>query len=146
MATKAAAIATLTVIVATLDARHWMGSFAPDIDVLLALYVTMVALLIGLGVSALEHDLRQAGFGWRQVFAGLSVAALVLAALPFLVSFGSGRFDLPLTSVAESLGALAPSSAGSYRVLWLGDPSVLPIAGWSVSPGLEAATSQVTLP
>jgi hypothetical protein len=74
------------------------------------------------------------------------VAALVLAALPFLVSFGSGRFDLPLTSVAESLGALAPSSAGSYRVLWLGDPSVLPIAGWSVSPGLEAATSTNSLP
>jgi hypothetical protein len=146
VATKAATIATLTIVVATLDARHWMGSFAPDLSVLLALYVVMIALLIGLGVSALEHDLRQAGFGWRQMFAGLSVAALVVAALPFLASFGSGRFDLPLTSVAESLGNLAPSSAGSYRVLWLGDPSILPIAGWSVAPGLEAATSTNGLP
>jgi hypothetical protein len=31
--------------------------------------------LIGLGVSALENDLRQAGFGWRQLFAGLTVTA-----------------------------------------------------------------------
>ena len=30
----AGTIATLTLIVATLDAHHWMGSFAPDIDVL----------------------------------------------------------------------------------------------------------------
>jgi GT2 family glycosyltransferase len=146
VANKAATIAAFTVIVATLDARHWMGSFAPDLSVLLALYVVMIALLIGLGVSALEHDLRQAGFGWRQMFAGLSVAALVVAALPFLASFGSGRFDLPLTSVAESLGNLAPSNDGSYRVLWLGDPSILPIAGWSVAPGLEAATSTDGLP
>ena len=146
VAIKAATIAALTIIVATLDARHWMGSFAPDLSVLLSLYVVMIALLIGLGVSALEHDLRQAGFGWRQMFAGLSVAALVVAALPFLANFGSGRFDLPLTSVAESLGNLAPSNAGSYRVLWLGDPSILPIAGWSVAPGLEAATSINGLP
>ena len=40
-------------------AHHWLGSFAPDIDVLLALYMVMVALLIGLGISALELDLRQ---------------------------------------------------------------------------------------
>jgi GT2 family glycosyltransferase len=146
IATKAASIATLTLIVATLDAHHWMGSFAPDIDVLLALYVVMVALLIGLGISALEFDLRQSGFGWRQVFAGLSVIALVVATLPFLASFASGRFDLPTSSVAESLSALAPSQVGGYRVLWLGDPSVLPVEGWSVAPGLEAATSTDGLP
>jgi GT2 family glycosyltransferase len=146
IATKAASIATLTLIVATLDAHHWMGSFAPDLDVLLALYAVMIALLIGLGVSALELDLRQSGFGWRQAFAGLTVTSLVVATVPFLLSFASGRFDLPTTSVAESLSALAPSSAGGYRVLWLGDPSVLPVQGWSVAPGLEAATSTNSLP
>ena len=146
IATKAASIATLTLIVAALDARHWMGSFAPDLDVLLALYVVMLALLIGLGVSALENDLREAGFGWRQLAAGLSVTAMVVAIGPFAAIFASGRFDLPTTSVAESLSTLAPSSAGGYRVLWLGDPSVLPLAGWSVAPGLAAATSMNGLP
>jgi hypothetical protein len=146
MATKAASIATLTLIVATLDARHWMGSFAPDLDVLLALYMVMLAMLIGLGVSAMENDLRQAGFGWRQVAATLSVTALLIAVVPFAAIFAGGRFDLPTTSVAESLSTLAPSSAGGYRVLWLGDPSVLPLAGWSVAPGLAAATSTNGLP
>ena len=146
VATKVASIAALTLVVAQLDARHWMGSFAPDLDVLLALYMVMVALLIGLGVSALENDLRRAGFGWRQVVGGFMVSALVVAIVPFIVTFGSGRFDLPTTSVAESLSALAPSNAGGYRVLWLGDPSVVPVAGWSVAPGLEAATSMNGLP
>jgi len=146
IASKAAVIATFTLILATLDSHHWMGSFAPDIDVLLALYMVMIALLIGLGVSALELDLRQSGFGWRQGVAGATVAALVLSAVPFIASIMSGRFDLPATSVAESLSTLAPSQAGGYRVLWLGDPSVLPLPGWSVAPGLEAATSTNGLP
>jgi GT2 family glycosyltransferase len=146
MAAKAATIATLTIVVAALDAHHWMGSFAPDLDVLLALYVVMLALLIGLGVSALEHDLRQAGFGWRQICGAAAVVVLVVAVLPFLTIFASGRYDLPTASVAESLSALAPTQAGGYRVLWLGDPSVLPLAGWSVAPGLEAATSMDGLP
>jgi GT2 family glycosyltransferase len=146
IAVKAATIATLTLLIAALDARHWMGSFAPDLQVLLALYVVMLALLIGLGVSALEHDLRQAGFGWRQISGAVTVAVLLVAAVPFLTSFASGRFDLPTSSVAESLNALAPTATGGYRVLWLGDPSVLPIAGWSVDPGLAAATSMNGLP
>jgi GT2 family glycosyltransferase len=146
IATKAASIATLTLVLAAFDARHWMGSFAPDLDVLLALYVVMLALLIGLGVSALENDLRKVGFGWRQFAAGLSVTALTVAIVPFVAIFSSGRFDLPTTSVAESLSTLAPSSAGGNRVLWLADPSVLPLAGWSVAPGLAAATSMNGLP
>jgi hypothetical protein len=146
IAAKLSVIAALALVVAALSARHWMGSFSPDVDVMLALYATTLAALIGLGIGALEHDLRDVGFGWRQITAGVSVVTLVVATLPFLASFGSGRFDLPTTSVAESLGALAPSTAGGYRVLWLGDPSVLPVAGWTVAPGLEAATSTNGLP
>jgi len=49
IATKAATIATLSLVLATLVAHHWLGSFAPDLDVLLSLYAVMIALLIGLG-------------------------------------------------------------------------------------------------
>ena len=145
-AMKAATIATLTLVLATLVEHHWLGNFAPDLDVLLGLYVTMIALLVGLGVSALENDLRDSGFGWRQLVASLAVASVSLAALPFVVAMASGRFDLPTTSVSSSLPVPAPNAPGGYRVLWLGDPSVVPIAGWSVAPGLEAATSMNGLP
>ena len=146
MATKAATVAVLTLVVMVLVSHHWLGSFAPDLDVLLVLYALMLVLLIGFGVGALENDLRQAGFGWRQVSAGLMIVALLAAVVPFAASFASGRFDLPTTSVAESLSTLSPSNFGGYRVLWIGDPSVVPLAGWSVAPGVEAATSTNGLP
>jgi hypothetical protein len=44
------------------------------------------------------------------------------------------------------LSTVAPSKLGGFRVLWLADPSVLPLAGWSVAPGLAAATSTNGLP
>ncbi|MFI5036046.1 MAG: glycosyltransferase [Acidimicrobiales bacterium] len=146
VATKVATIAVLTLVVTSLVARHWTGAFTPDLDVLLALYVTCLAALIGLGVSAVELDLRRVSFGWRQALAGVVVVTLAVAAVPFVANLSSGRFDLPTTSVAESLSALAPADTGGYRVLWLADPSVEPLAGWSVVPGLAAATSVNGLP
>jgi len=146
IASKAAMVAALTLLVITVSDHHWTGSFAPDLDVLLALYGVMVAMLVGLGVAALENDVRSAGFGWRQVVAATSVVAMVLAPLAWLVSLGSGRFDLPTSSIAESLSTLAPPTATQYRVLWLGDPSLLPVPGWTVAPGLAAATSMNGLP
>ncbi len=146
IASKAGMVAALTLLLITLSDHHWLGSFTPDLDVLLALYSVMIAVLVGLGVAALENDVRSAGFGWRQVTAGLSVVVILLAPLTWLVTLGSGRFDLPTTSIAESLSTLAPPTATQYRVLWLGDPSVLPSAGWTVAPGLAAATSMNGLP
>ena len=146
VSSKAAVVATLTLLVITLSDHHWLGSFAPDLDVLLALYGVMLAVLVGVAVAALENDVRSAGFGWRQVCAGASVVAMVVAPLAWVVSLGSGRFDLPTSSVAESLATLAPPTATQYRVLWLGDPSILPVPGWSVAPGLAAATSMNGLP
>ena len=145
-ASVAATTGTLTLVVATITDHHWAGSLVPDLDVLLALYGAMVAILAAVAVSAIETDLRAASFGWRQFSAALAVGALVVALAPFAVAMGSGRFDLPSTSVAESLSSLYPTPAGGYRVLWLGDPSVMPLGGWNVAPGLEAATTTNGLP
>jgi len=146
LAAKVAVIALLTLVLATVSGHHWLGSFAPDLDVLLALYGLCVAILVAVCVSAIEMDLREMAFGWRQASSAVAVITLALNLVPFAIAMGSGRFDLPTTSVAESLSSLQPSGTGGYRVLWLGDPSVLPVAGWSVAPGLAAATSMNGLP
>ena len=139
-------IAVLTLLVITTTGHHWTGSFSPDLDVLLCLYGAMVAVGAAVAVSAIELDLYDVGFGWRQLSAAVAVLALLLASIPLVVATGSGRFDLPTTSVAESLGPLHPGGNGGYRILWLGDPSVLPVPGWLVAPGLEAATTMNGLP
>jgi GT2 family glycosyltransferase len=143
---KTSTIAVVTLLVCTVTSHHWTGTFAPDIDVLLCLYGAVVAIGAAVAVSAIEQDLQDARFGWRQISAAAAVVALLVASVPFVVATGSGRFDLPTTSVAESLGTLHPGGAGGYRILWLGDPSVLPLPGWSVAPGLAVATTMNGLP
>jgi hypothetical protein len=145
LARYATMIYVVSVTVSEASLRHWMGSFTPEPDALLALAGVMVVVLVALAVSAIENDLAEFSFGWRQLLAAVSIVALVVSAVPEAAAFASGRFDLPTTSVAESLSQLAPSVSG-YRVLWLGDPSVLPASGWSVAPGIEATTSTNGLP
>lgn len=145
-ATISAVTALVTLLITTLSLHHWMGSFAPDCDVLLSLYGLLLATLSTVAISAIENDVRDWNFGWRQIAAACTVVALLAAFLPFMGAMASGRFGLPATSVAESLSTLRPVTGGGYRVLWLGDPSVMPIGGWSVAPGLEAATSMNGLP
>ncbi|MGC8498189.1 MAG: glycosyltransferase [Acidimicrobiales bacterium] len=146
VASRLATVGALALVLATLTSRHWLGSFTPNLDVIEALYALVLAALAALGVAALEEDLRTVGFGWRQWSAGALVVAILALALPFVGALGGGRFDLPPTGVAESMNALAPVGAGGFRVLWLGDPSILPLAGWTVEPGLAAATSTNGLP
>ena len=145
-ASKLLTINALCLVMAVAVARNWLGAFAPDLDAILALYVVGIALLLGVGVAAIENDVRDVNFGWRQVVAGATVLTLIVGSLGVFVNVGSGRFDMPTTSIAESLGSLAPTDAGGYRVLWLGDPSVLPVTGWSIRPGLEFATTMNGLP
>ncbi len=145
-AAKFAGVLALTLMLAVLEGRHLLGSFAPDVDALLVLVGAMIAALVACTVSAVENDLSTAAFGWHQALAALAVAALVIAALPLAAQSSTGRFNLPETGTPESLASLAPSALGGYRVLWLGDPSVLPLPGWSVAPGLAMATTTNSLP
>lgn len=135
------AIGALVLLVATAVERHWTGPFAPDADVLLVVIAVVVAVLVSGTVAAIENDVAAASFGWHQVVVALSVVAMVLAAVPLLAESTSGRFDLPTIGTPQALGSIAPSTLGGYRVLWLGNPSILPVPGWTVAPGLAAATT-----
>jgi GT2 family glycosyltransferase len=141
-----ASVLALAVLVAALCGRGWLGSFAPDPDSLVVLIGLGVAVLVALAVSSIENDLTATRFSWRHLIAGASVVLVVGASLPLIAQSSSGRFDLPSTGTPESLGSLVPSALGGYRVLWLGEPDVLPVAGWSVAPGLAAATTTNSLP
>ena len=145
LAVRAAAISSLSLLVAMLVERHWLGPVAPDADVLLIVVALGVALLAASAVSAIENDVAGSQFGWHQVVVVLSLGALFLSAVPLFAQSTSGRFDLPTTGTPEALGSIAPSTLGGYRVLWLGNPSILPVAGWSVAPGLAAATTTDTV-
>jgi GT2 family glycosyltransferase len=117
--------------VAWVAGQGWLVEALPAPDVLLAPAAVGLALAAGLGMAAFEVDLPDYHFGWRQIVSLFAGAAFVLALLPALASVLSGRWDLPRGDYDRTLSFLdTPTDAQTARVLWLGDASAIPLAGW----------------
>ena len=124
-----------------LSASGSLGAFAPSPAVLLApLSVTLIVML-GLGVATLEEDLVGFSFGWRQATGILAGMLSLLGILPGLSVAGGGHLGLPSIGYG-SLGAVSPKSPAG-RILWIGNPDVMPGRGWSAMPGVAFTTSEL---
>ena len=111
----------------------WLTSVLPAPSLLLVPSAIGIALASGLGMAAFEIDLPDYHFGWRQIVSLFAALAFVGALGPALLSSFSGRWDLPRGDFNRSLSFLGDGTTdGSYRVLWLGDASALPLEGWNL--------------
>jgi GT2 family glycosyltransferase len=126
--------------------RGGWGAFAPNLLVVLAPLATALAVMVGLGLAALETDVVRAHFGWRQLLGTVGVLAALLGLLPALGSVGDGRWKLAGTGYGDTLGFLTTPQLVGQRILWLGDPRAIPGSSWSLSPGLAWSTSAGQLP
>jgi GT2 family glycosyltransferase len=142
-ATRCWSIAIVFWLLAWVIGRGWAGSLAVDPMILLGPAAAAITMAIGLGIAAFEEDLRAATFGWKQAATGIAAIAVVLGALPTVISALPGRWDLPTTDTAQTIGWMpAKVAAGAFRVLWLGDPRALNLGSWSAGGGLAYATSE----
>jgi hypothetical protein len=115
----------------------------PADEVLLAPAAAGLALASALGMVAFEVDLPGYRFGWRQVLSALAALCVVGGIIPAVGGSVDGRWGMPSGDYSRTLGRLeAEQSQGPFRVLWLGDPDVLPLAGWDLGNGLAYATSE----
>jgi len=145
-AARFAGMGIVSLGVADLVARHWLGPFAPDVSTLLVPFAVAVAALVGLGVAAFENDVAEAQFGWRQLVAAMTMLVVAIGTIPFVASVSTGRFDLPQEGYDIQLGTVVPPVVGGSRTLWLGDPRSVPLASWPIEPGLAYATATNGLP
>ncbi len=114
------------------------GAFAFPPQTILPAAGVGIALAVGLGVSAFESDLPGYRFGWRQAASALAGALALLGALPVIAAASGGRWSMPDSGEGEATSWMrAGPGSGDFRVLWLGDPAVLPGAGWQLQPGLS---------
>ncbi len=137
------AVLLVCVGVAWAGGRGWFPIHPQSPDVLLAPAAIALAASAALGAAAFEFDLSGYRFGWRQIVSAVAGVAVILAAIPILAGARDGRWGLPPIALSRSLAYTAQKQAeGSFRMLWLGDPEVLPLGSWEIGGGLAYATSR----
>jgi hypothetical protein len=128
--------------------QSWFGHALGPPEALLAPAAVALSLSAALGVVAFEVDLPGYRFGWRQLASVVVAFALALGVLPVLGAMFDGRWQSPDESFEPILGFLhdEQATAGPFRVVWIGDPDVMPLAGWQLSDGVQYATTDHGLP
>lgn len=140
-ATRALFLVVPFVGLAVLDDRGAIGPRLPEPAVLLAPVAVGVAIAAAVMVAVFASDVQAAGFGWRQPIGVLGVLAVAIGVVPGVASTFDGRFEQPKVTLADTLENMLPShpSEGDYRVLYLGNPLVMPVASWSFRDGVAYA-------
>jgi len=115
----------------------------PEPGVVLVPVAIGLALGAGCAVAAFELDVRGGSFGWRQPLGVLAAVAIGIGILPGVFALTSGRWETPETTMIDLLGQLPEQPAeGDYRVLWIGDPRLVPSAGQRYAPGIAYALTR----
>jgi GT2 family glycosyltransferase len=122
----------------------------PPAGVVLAPAAAGLALAVAFGLAAVDHDVRGRSwrFGIRRIVVGLGVLALVAAAAPAVAASVDGRWSAPRDDYGGLLGALArDTAASSSRVLWVGDPALVPGGqAWELDGGLTYTSVPAAVP
>jgi GT2 family glycosyltransferase len=127
-ATRAWMMALVGWALVWIPARFAPGTSVPAPEASLSLAALGVAVAAGLGLSVFVEDVRHRGFGARQVVAAIAAIGFACAVLGFAADAGDGRWGAPVGDWPDVLAFVgSDQAAGGFRVLWVGDPSLLPL-------------------
>ncbi len=130
-----------------LGQQDWFDLPIPPPEVFLAVAAAGLALAAACGMVAFERDLRGFGFGWAQAASVLAGVALVLGALPTIGNATDGRWKMAPIGLDQALSSVVGQrSHAAFRVMWIGDPDVVPVAGRHLDDGLSIGVSNRGMP
>lgn len=127
--------------------QGWLSGQAPSAELLIVPATVGVALASAAGVSSLGQELVTNTRRRRYVTAFLFSGALTLAVIPVLFASLEGRWGLPEKDFSDTVPYLLGeedveglrTDTPTSRVLWIGDPSLLPAAGIEIQNGTGLA-------
>lgn len=125
---------------AVLDDRADLPFRMPEPGVLLVPVAIGMALSAATLAAAFQDDVLAGQFGWRQPLGLLTSVAVVFGVLPGLTAVADGQWGMPNGTLVDALAEFATDPPeGDFRVLWLGDPQVIPVAAYTYQPGIGMA-------
>jgi GT2 family glycosyltransferase len=122
----------------------------PDPGVVMAPAAAALAFAVALGVAAIEFDVRGRSwrFGFRRTVSALGVLALAAATAPVMVAAMDGWWDMPPGQFGDVMRSVDSNlTTEPSRVLWVGDPAVLPGGqAWELDGGLSYTAIDAATP
>lgn len=118
--------------------RGSIGIPVPSTSLLAAPIALGMALSAASIAGGFGSDVLGRGFGWRQPIGLLANAGIVIGLIPALLAIGNGAWHTPETPMVRLLETQLPLDpvGGDYRVLYLGDPEVIPVVDGEYSDGI----------
>jgi GT2 family glycosyltransferase len=142
-AVRAAGLVLVFGTLAVLQDRDALPFRLPEVGLLLAPVALGLAIASGAIVAAFGADVRVRGFGWRQPLGLAACGAVALGVFPGVMSITDGAWYTPRATLAGLLGAQLPTDPidGDYRVLYLGDPRIVPLPAHDLGDGVAMAVA-----
>jgi GT2 family glycosyltransferase len=140
-AARAAGLVVVFLGLAVLQDRDSLPFRVPDIGLLLVPVGLGLALSAAAAFAAFGQDVTGRTFGWRQPVGLAAIAAVVVGVVPALFSITDGAWYAPRASLTEAIEVPLPpaSEVGDYRVLYLGDPRLIPFPSDDLGNGVAMA-------
>src|SRR4029078_10128946 len=70
----------------------------------------------------------------------LSAAAIIVGIIPGIAAIGNGRYRMPHLTIAGAIQQLpGQTTERDARILWIGDPRVVPVEPWAYAKGIGYA-------
>jgi GT2 family glycosyltransferase len=142
-AVRAALLVTVFGALAVLQDRDALPVRVPDVGVLLVPVALGLALAAAAAVASFGRDVAGRTFGWRQPAGVLSIAAVAVGVFPSVMTLLDGSWFAPRSTIADVVEAQLPvdPDTGDYRVLYLGDPRLLPVPVEDLGQGVAMAVT-----
>jgi GT2 family glycosyltransferase len=140
-AARAAGLVVVFLGLAVLQDRDALPFRLPEIGILLAPVGLGLAIAAASAAAAFGHDVAGRTFGWRQPLGLLALGAIVLGVIPALFTLTDGAWFAPRRSMVEAAEVQLPTAAdvGDYRVVYLGDPRLIPFPSQDLGNGVAMA-------
>lgn len=147
-AARAAGLVTTFTFLAVMQDRDALPFRLPDVGILLAPVALGLALAAACAVSSFSSDVAGGSFGWRQPLGVLSVAAVLCGMFPALITLTDGAWFAPKRSLVDFVApqVAAVPEDGDFRVLYVGDPRLIPVAATDLGGGLAAGVTGPGVP
>ena len=144
---RAAGLVVTFGVLAVLQDRDALAFRAPEVGILLVPVALGLALAAACAVASFASDVAGGRFGWRQPLGVVSIIAVLCGTFPALVTITDGSWFASQTTMMTVLAPrVAADDFGDFRVLYIGDPRVLPAAPHDLGDGVAYALTGPDVP